>query len=369
MRWRRRCSSWLESAIESVARSMRVGSPLYTAAAIGAAVLVLWILVSVAKRLLHEHALRLVARSRTSLDDLVVHLLHRTQLPAVLFVVLWFAPLIIDTPPGWHTALRSGAIIALTLQLALWVNAAARFMTDRFVRHGDVRATAATAVSALSFGVQLLMFSLLVLLALANLGVNVSTLLAGLGVGGVAVALAIQNVLKDLLGALNIVISKPFLVGDLIEIDEYLGEVKIVGMRATTLINLPGEEIHVPNQKLLEGVVRNHSRMLERRVSTLLSVHHTTPAAALAAVPTIVAAAVGESKLTRFERASLKRAVTGAFEFEIVYCVESADYDVYARVNHDVWMSIVGGLETRRISIAIPAAAQLTAAAPGPFSE
>src|SRR5215213_10177300 len=100
--------------------------------------------------------------------------------------------------------------------------------------------------------------------------------------------LALQSVLKDILGAITIVINKPFLVGDLIEVDGYLGEVLSVDMRSTRLLNLPGEEVSMPNQHLLDDIVRNHSRMRERRVSFVLTLHRATRTTSLAEVEEIV---------------------------------------------------------------------------------
>jgi small-conductance mechanosensitive channel len=246
------------------------------------------------------------------------------------------------------------AIVALTLQLGLFVNAALRFITRRFTEQPGAPSTTATAVSALSFATQLLLYTVLLLLALANLGVNVSTLLTGLGVGGIAVALALQSVLKDILGAVTIVINKPFLVGDLIEVDEFLGVVNRVDMRSTRLTNLSGEELSMPNQHLLDGVVRNHSRMRQRRVSFVLSIHHGTPVRALAEVGPLVRESIAAVSSAIFERAQLKRVTPGSFEFEVVYCVDSADYDLYAAVNHDVLMGILQRLEARGVALAMP---------------
>jgi small-conductance mechanosensitive channel len=264
-----------------------------------------------------------------------------------------------------HAALRIAAIFALSLQLALWINVVITFATSHFVGQPDVSASGATTVTALSFAMRLLLFTLLLLLTLANLGVDISTLLAGLGVGGIAVALALQSVLKDILGAITIVISKPFFVGDLIEVDEFIGEVQKVGMRSTQLINLSGEELTMPNQHLLDGIVRNQSRMRERRVSFVLTIHHTTPIARLDEVSSLLRDGVVGTTGARFERAQLKRLAPAGFEFEIVWYVASGDYDLYAATNHDLLFAILHRLDDRGIRLAAPIAATLADTVPG----
>ena len=333
---------------------MNLDSPPVAGAVLVAAILIGWALLHLAKRVLGARIVAAVRSTRTTMDDLIVHLLDRTGLAAVVFIVVWAVSPSLALPAAWRGPLRVTAVLALTIQLAIWMNAAVQFVTRRYNERADVAPSTATTVTALSFAARLVLLTLLVLLALANLGVNVTALLAGLGVGGIAVALALQSVLKDLMGALSIVINKPFLVGDTIEVGPHLGEVRKVGMRSTWLRNLPGEELIMPNQMLIDGVVRNHSRMRERRVSFVLLLHHQTRAAELEAATTLMRDVVRAAPRARFGRAQLKRAVPAGFEFEIVYHFDSPDYDLYAATHHDVLVAILKGLDERGISLAAP---------------
>ena len=333
---------------------MNLESPPVAGAVLLAAILVGWAVLHVAKRVLGARVVAAARITRTTVDDLVVHLLDRTGLAAVVFAVVWAVGPAMTLPAGWRGPLRMVAVFALTIQLTIWMNAAVQFVTRRYIERADVAAATATTVTALSFAARLVLLTLIVLLALANLGVNVTALLAGLGVGGIAVALALQSVLKDLMGALSIVINKPFLVGDTIEVGPFLGEVRKVGMRSTWLRNLPGDELIMPNQMLIDGVVRNHSRLRERRVSFVLLLHHETRAAELEAATTLMRDVVTAAPHVRFGRAQLKRAVPAGFEFEIVYHFDSPDYDLYAATHHDVLVAILKGLDERGISLAAP---------------
>jgi small-conductance mechanosensitive channel len=333
---------------------MKLDSPMLAGALLATVILVVWTLLLVARRVLGARLLAAARLTHTTVDDLVVHLLERTGLFAVVFVVIWAAAPAMPLPGAWRSPLRVAAVLALTIQLAIWMNEAVRFLTRRFTDRSDVAATTATTVTALSFAVRLVLLTVLVLLALANLGVDVSTLLAGLGVGGIAVALALQSVLKDLFGALSIVVNKPFLVGDTIEVGNFIGEVRHVGMRSTRLRNLPGEEIIMPNQLLIDGVVRNHSRMRERRVSFVLTLHTETRPAELDAAAALMRDAVRAVPRARLARAQLKHAVPTGFEFEIVYFFESPDYDLFAAAHHGLLVAILKGLDERGIALAAP---------------
>jgi small-conductance mechanosensitive channel len=335
---------------------MRNESPLFTAGVLAVAVALLAALLAMLTRVLHPRLVRATSHTRTSIDDLLVFVLHRTTISAAVFIVCLLAPQLMELPRGWAGPMRIVAVAALALQLAVWANAAVTFTVRRVSAQADTVSTAATLMSAMSLVIRLAVISIVVVLALANLGVDVSTVVAGLGIGGVAVALAVQSVLKDVLGTLSIIINKPFVVGDVIEVDEYLGSVKSIRMRCTQLENLPGEELSIPNQKILEGAIRNHSRMKRRRVSFPLRVHHETRAAELDAIDEILGGAVAGVPDTQFERAYLKRATPAGFDFEIVYYVESADYDVYAARHHDITIGMMRRFEARGVRLGIPLA-------------
>ena len=341
---------------------MTFDSPSVAGAVLLGAILIGWAALLLGKRVLGARLVAAARRTHTAVDDLMIHLVGRTGLTAVVFAVIWLVSPALALPAEWRGPLRMLAVFALTIQLAIWMNAAVRFVTRRYIDRADVAAATATTVTALSFAARLVLLTLLVLLALANLGVNVTALLAGLGVGGIAVALALQSVLKDLMGALSIVINKPFLVGDTIEVGPHLGEVRKVGMRSTWLRNLPGEELIIPNQMLIDGVVRNHSRMGERRVSFVLLLHHETRAAELEAAATIMREVVSAAPQVRLARAQLKRAAMEGFEFEIVYFFATSDYDLFAAGHHDILIAILKRFDERGIALAAPVLPELARA-------
>ena len=341
---------------------MNLESPSVAAGILIGAILIGWAALLLGRRLLGARLVAAARRTHTAVDDLVVHLVGRTGLTAVVFAVIWLVSPALAIPAEWRSPLRMTAVFALTIQLAIWMNAAVRFVTRRYIEREDVAASTATTVTALSFAARLVLLTLLVLLALANLGVNVTALLAGLGVGGIAVALALQSVLKDLMGALSIVINKPFLVGDTIEVNGFVGEVRKVGMRTTWLRNLPGEELIMPNQMLIDGVVRNHSRMGERRVSFVLMLHHETRAAELETATTIIREVVSAAPQVRLARAQLKRAAMEGFEFEIVYFFATSSYDLFAAGHHDILIAILKRFDERGIGLATPVLPELARA-------
>jgi small-conductance mechanosensitive channel len=319
------------------------------------------------KRLVRGRVVSWLSRTRTAVDDLIGFVIDRTGFFLVLFATIWVALVSGYAPEAHRTVLRAVGIIALFLQVAQWGMAAVTFAARHFTARATSHAVAATAMTAFTFIARLAIVGILLMAALMNLGVNVTALLAGLGIGGIAVALAVQNVLRDLLGTIHIVVAKPFLIGDLIEVGDYIGTVKSVGLRSTLLTNLPGEELTVPNNCMLDSFLRNHSRMSERRVSDILSVAYSADRRQSALVATLIQQSIESVKLTRFERSHLKRFGAWGFEYEYVYWVESGDYDTYMSVQQDVNLAMLERFERESIVLGQPGKAALLLAdlAPG----
>jgi small-conductance mechanosensitive channel len=181
----------------------------------------------------------------------------------------------------------------------------------------------------LGFAAKVVLWSVILLLALDNLGVDVTALVAGLGIGGVAVALALQNVLGDLLASLSIVFDKPFVIGDTITVDDLTGTVESIGLKTTRLRGASGEQLVLANGELLKSRIRNWQRMTERRVVLAFGVPHSTPAAAVERIPAMVRDLIEQQDLLRFDRAHFKGFGAAALDFEAVYWVLSPDHGAF----------------------------------------
>jgi small-conductance mechanosensitive channel len=313
---------------------------------------VLTLVLAGVKGLIRGQIVRWVSSTPTAVDDLIGAILDRTGFFTVLFTVCAVCIASGYIRVEYAGAIRSLAMVALFLQMAQWAMATVTFATRHFTSRGASHAVAATAVGAFAFITRLVIVLVLLLAVLMNAGVNVTALLTGLGIGGIAVALAVQNVLRDLLGTIHIVVARPFLIGDLIEVGEFLGTVTNVGLRSTRLINLPGEELTLANNCILESALRNHSRMTERRVSDVVVLSYDTGRECSERVAGLIRQSVEATQLARFERAHLKRFAQWGLEYEFVYMVRSGDYDVFTNVQHEINLRLMDGLERQGIRFA-----------------
>jgi small-conductance mechanosensitive channel len=188
--------------------------------------------------------------------------------------------------------------------------------------------------------------------ALANLNVEVTPLIASLGIGGLAVALAVQNILGDLFASLSIVIDKPFVLGDSISVDDHAGTVEHIGLKTTRVRAVGGEQLVFSNADLLRSRIRNFKRMTERRSLTKLIVGHGTPPDTLARIPTLLQAAVEKQKDARFDHAHLTTIAESGFGFELVYFVPSGSETPFLDLQQAVYLDILRAFAGENIELA-----------------
>jgi small-conductance mechanosensitive channel len=246
-------------------------------------------------------------------------------------------------------------VIAALVQAGVWISTALRTWLERYQRtQFEADRGAATTVAAIGFGAHVALWAVVLLLSLDNLGIDVTALIAGLGIGGVAVALALQKILGDLFASLAIVLDRPFVLGDFLAMDSYLGSVEHIGLKTTRLRSLSGEQLVFSNADLLGSRIRNYGRMRERRVVFQIGVTYQTPKAVLAEIPGLLRAAVEGREGTRFDRAHFAGFGDSSLNFETVYYVESADYNAYMDIQQAINLDLVERFQAREIEFAYP---------------
>jgi small-conductance mechanosensitive channel len=290
-------------------------------------------------------------------DDVLSASLEMTKSSLLLVIAVFLGSRALDLPTRWATVLESVAVIALLVQGGLWLSAG---LTAWLTRQRSERAATDPAevmtLGILGVTAKIALWSMVLLLALDNLGVDVTALVAGLGIGGVAVALAAQNVLGDLFASLSIVLDKPFVLGDFVIVGDFLGTVEAIGLKTTRVRSLAGEQVVFSNTDMLGSRIRNFGRMFERRVLFKIGVTYQTPREKLAAIPGVIRDAIeshGEEAV-RFDRSHMAEYGDFAIVFESVYYVLSPIYNVHMDIQQDVFLRIHEAFQEREIEFAYP---------------
>lgn len=310
---------------------------------------------SLALRIIRGRAAKFAARTTTGWDDVVVLALGRTH-PLFVPVLAFSAALgALEVPARFRDIVEIAAVLSLLLQLGLWISAGFGGWLQRYTARemtGD--AAAATTMSALAFAIRLVLWTVILLLALDNVGINITALVAGLGIGGIAIALATQNILSDLFASLSIVLDKPFVLGDFVAVDEHKGNIEHIGLKTTRIRSLSGEQLVFSNSDLLGSRLQNFGRMEHRRVVFPLGVTYQTPRHKLTLIPDIVRAAVEEQDRTRFDRSHFKEFGDFSLNFESVYYVLSREFNDYMDIQQAVNIRVHERFETEGIEFAYP---------------
>lgn len=301
--------------------------------------------------------LRLLApRTETLLDDLLLDILRRTHRFFELAVGVWLGNNLLTLPGALEVWVNRGVTLAMVLQLGLWANGVVHYgvvaLVDRRSGPEDLaQQSGRNLVRALGVG---LVWVLAALFALDNLGVDVSTLVTGLGVTGVALGLAGQQVGSDLFASAGILLDRSILVGDfLITGDKYLGRVERIGILRTHLRSLSGEKIILANSDLAKSRVRNFRTLTERRAFLSLTIEATTPADTVEAVVDDIVRLVGAEANVRLDRAHWAGFAQHGFVLEVVYFVQDARYNVYMDVQQRIHLALLRALEARGVRLAV----------------
>ncbi len=204
------------------------------------------------------------------------------------------------------------------------------------VRGGEDASTLRSAMSILGWFVNVVVWSIALLVVLDNLGVDVTALIAGLGVGGIAIGLAAQGIFADLFSALSILFDKPFRKGDLIIFNDVIGEVEEIGLKTTRIRALSGEQVVISNTNLLDAEIHNYERLDERRVVMTIGVTYQTDPDHLDEIPNWVREEIEDLEKARFDRAHFKEFAGSSLDYEIVFHVLARDYDTMMDMRHAV---------------------------------
>ena len=294
--------------------------------------------------------------TKTHLDDLFVSIITKTVPLFALIIAIYIGSLVLQLPLKVSLALKNIALVALLVQVALWAH---RLVTgviaQSITQRKETDPASASAFGVIGFFVRLILWTVVVLVALQNMGIQITALIAGLGVGGIAVALAAQSILGDIFNSVAILIDKPFEVGDFLIVGDHMGTVERIGIKTTRVRSLTGEELVFSNAELVASRIKNYGRMQERRILFTIGVTYQTPHEKLKAIPGMVREVIESAgEQVRFDRAHFKAYGDFSLNFEIVYYVLSQDYAVYMDMQQQINLALYERFEQEGIEFAYP---------------
>jgi small-conductance mechanosensitive channel len=279
-------------------------------------------------------------------------LVERTSPVFLWAVAVYLASRDLTFTPRVERILTIGIVLMFWAQVGVSAMTAVRYAIDlRRKSSAGLDALLTSSMDVILFAAGLLIWAMVLLLALDNLGVQIKPLLAGLGIGGIAVALAVQTVLSDLLASMSIALDKPFGIGDFLTIGESQGTVEHIGVKSTRLRSLSGEQIIMGNTDILKSRVRNYGRMRERRAVFQFGVAYDTDPQALAAIAGLVRQIIESTPDTRFDRCHFLSYGPTTLQFEAVFFATTPDFNTYADAQQSINIAIFERLREMKVSL------------------
>jgi small-conductance mechanosensitive channel len=320
----------------------------------GAVAFAVWSALSLVRRLVAARYQKYSTAHHSTPVRLIFYLLGYTKQFLFLAIALDAGQESLTFPTKLQHVISNSVLTLILLQVGLWAGRSVRFYLEIKEMERGADRVFAGSLDIINFVARMLIWSLLILVALDNFGVNITALLAGLGVGGVAVALALQNVLGDLFASLSIALDKPFVVGDSLNIDTFTGVVEHIGIKTTRLRSESGEQIILSNADILKSRVRNYGRMAEQRVLTSLRVSYDTPAEKLQGIPKLLEAIVRAQTNARFDRCHFKTIGESSLLFELSYFAQAPKLNPLMDLQQIVNFRIIDEFQQSGIEFAYP---------------
>lgn len=291
-------------------------------------------------------------------DDLVVAMMQRTHGFLIYIVAFYASSFLVGAPLHTRAIFYKAVVIGLFLQAAIWGNQVVEYVLRRYLmkrNHVEMADNVdISAYSAINITGKFLLWTLLLLLLLDNLGIDITALVTGLGIGGIAIALAMQNILGDIFASLSIVLDKPFEVGDFIVIGDKAGTVENIGLKTSRIKSLSGEQLVFPNKTLIDTEISNFKRMQTRRVVFTFGVVYSTTREQLQKIPEMVKEIIQSTKNIAFDRAHFTKFGESSLDFEVVYIMQTPDYNAYMDTQQSINFALFERFAQEGIEFAFP---------------
>jgi len=296
------------------------------------------------------------SKTKTDIDDFLVDLINVWNFPSIIAASL----LLFIELYGFGDAISLIIDTTLLIFLSLYFIQSIRKTISYALKKGLKRKSAndILIISAANTASTIVLYTVLILVVLQNVGIDITALVTGLGIGGIAIAFALQNILGDIFSAFTIYFDKPFAPGDIVLVNDDIGEVKKIGLRSTRIKTLRGEELVISNQELASARIHNFDNMGSRRIFTTIGVLYETDPKKLKTLPDMLRAIIDPLAGVDFERAHLLGFGAYSINYEIVYNILSKDYNEYMDIQQEINFAIIDLFAKHKIEFAYPTQVQ-----------
>lgn len=299
------------------------------------------LIVFIALMTIRHFVCQILNKGKSRAAKLLSNMLSEIHVIPLIMLSLFLSTVVLNVPDRVEHLFGRLILLVFIVQLALWSNRVVRYWLDRWLKeraseHPDTLAT----INVLNFVVRVSLWSILLLFGLEMMGVDITGVIAGLGIGGVAIAFAVQNILTDIFASIAIVLDKPFVVGDAIQVENLSGTIEKIGIKTTRLRAESGEQLIFGNTDLLKARIRNFKRMSERRVVLNFNIAAGMPAERVEKIPALVGAIIAKQEKVKLEGVYLIQLADSALKFEAAYEVLSPEFKLHLSIQQKILLEV-----------------------------
>jgi small-conductance mechanosensitive channel len=312
------------------------------------------LILSIFKRVILSRLKKWSERTETKLDNFLVNAIEKFALPALNFVILYIGVNYLELSEKAHQVVRIAVAVIVTYFVLRLISTTALHGMQSYVRKQEQGEEKVKQLGGIMLILNFIIWAVGAIFLFDNLGYNVGTIIAGLGIGGIAIALAAQNILGDLFNYFVIFFDRPFEIGDFIVIDDKSGTVEYIGIKTTRVKALSGEQLILSNSDLTKSRVHNFKRMDRRRIQFDIGVTYQTPLDQLKEIPGIIKNIVTSLDGVTLDRSHFMAYGESSIVFQTVYFVENSDFNVYMDIRQNINLKLYEEFEKRGIQFAYP---------------
>jgi len=305
------------------------------------------------KRLLNQIK-ALTEKTETRLDDYLISGVEKFGLPILNFVAVYVGLSFLVFTDKVDKIIGNAFTVVVAYYAVRLVSSIIRLMLEAFTLSQEGGQEKLKQVNSIMLIINFVLWTLGLLFLFDNLGYDVTAVIAGMGIGGIAIALAAQNILGDLFNYFVIFFDRPFEIGDFIKVDDKLGTIEYIGIKTTRIKSITGEQLVFSNSDLTNSRIHNFKHMQRRRVVFSLGVIYQTPPALLEKIPVILKNIVEAKSGATFDRAHFQKFSSSSLDYEVVYFIETSDYNQYMDIQQSINLDIINSFMEEGIEFAYP---------------
>ena len=312
------------------------------------------LIVNILKRVVLHRIEKWTSATETDIDDYIFESFNKIVMPIIYFSIIYAAVQTLNLGMNVENAIEVAFIVITTYYSVRLISSLILLALRFYVRRQDEGEEKVKQLGGVMLIINIVIWATGFIFLFDNLGYDVTAIVTGLGIGGIAIALAAQNILGDLFNYFVIFFDRPFEIGDFIIIDDKNGVVDKIGIKTTRIRTLSGEQLVFANADLTNSRIHNYKKMERRRIVFSVGVTYETPADKLRQIPGVLKEIVESQEIVDFDRAHFKSFGDSSLDFEIVYYINSSDYAVYMDIQQDYNFQIYERFEEMGVDIAFP---------------